>query len=159
MRQTVQHTSWGRIGVGLVAVLALTLAACAKKDDSSAGSGGGAPTIKIVSPSDGGSVDMPFTVEVSSNVALGEPSTGDDHVHLCFDGGDCGSGNSYIIGYGTSIQVKTLSAGQHRIEVSLRHADHSDAGPSATVTVNVTGTGAGTGTGGNTGGGYSRNYG
>ncbi len=152
---TVRTTSWGRIGVGLVAALALSLTACAKGDG--AGSGG-APTIKIVSPAEGSSVSVPFKVEVSSNVALGETSTGNDHVHLCFDGGDCSK--DYTIGYGSSIEVTDLSAGQHTIEASLRNADHSDAGASATVTVTVTGSGGtGTGTGGSTGGGYSRDYG
>ena len=44
--------------------------------------------------------------------------------------------------YGATAQVNGLSPGQHTIEASLRHADHSAVGPTATITVTVTGAGA-----------------
>ena len=120
----------------LAAAFALSMLAVACSNTASAGGGG--DTLSISAPSDGGQVSEPFTVTLNSNQALGDPSTGDDHVHLCFDGASCDSG-SYQIVYGDSAQVKGLSPGQHTIEASLRHADHSAAGPTATITVTVTG--------------------
>ena len=126
----------------LAAAFALSVVAVACTNTASAGGGG--DTLSISAPSDGAKVSEPFTLMVSSNQALGDPSTGDDHVHLCFDGASCDSG-SYQLVYGTSAQVNGLSPGQHTIEASLRHADHSAAGPTATITVTVTGAGAGAG--------------
>ena len=116
--------------------LSMLAAACS----STASADGGGDALSISSPSDGGQVSEPFTVTLNSNQPLGDPSTGDDHVHLCFDGASCDSG-SYQIVYGDSAQVKGLAPGQHTIEASLRHADHSAAGPTATITVTVTGSG------------------
>jgi len=122
----------------VAAAFALSMLAAACSNTASAGGGG--DTLSISAPSDGGHVSEPFTVTLDSNQALGDPSTGDDHVHLCFDGASCDSG-SYQIVYGDSAQVKGLAPGQHTIEASLRHADHSAAGPTATITVTVTGSG------------------
>ena len=122
----------------LAAAFALSLLAAACSNTASAGGGG--DTLSISAPSDGGQVSEPFTVTLTSNQALGDPSTGDDHVHLCFDGASCDSG-SYQIVYGNSAKVKGLTPGQHTIEASLRHADHSAAGPTAKITVTVTGAG------------------
>lgn len=129
------------IRLTLACFIALTLVAagCAKKSSpSSGGSGGsGSSDFSIASPSDGASVSEPFTLTVNSSEALGDPSTGDDHVHLCFDGADCSV--DYKIVYSNTYQVTDLPAGQHTITASLRHADHSAAGPTATITVTVTG--------------------
>lgn len=124
----------------LAAAFALSVVAVACSNTASAGGGGG-DTVSIAAPANGAMVGEPFTVNLTSNQALGDPSTGDDHVHLCFDGASCDSG-SYQIVYGNTAQVKGLSAGQHTIEASLRHADHSAVGPTATITVTVTGAGA-----------------
>ena len=118
----------------LAAAFALSVVAAACSNTASAGGGG--DTLSISAPSDGAKVSEPFTLTVSSNQALGDPSTGDDHVHLCFDGASCDSG-SYQIVYGASAQVNGLSPGQHTIEASLRHADHSAAGSTTTITVTV----------------------
>ena len=123
----------------LAAAFALSVVAAACSNTASAGGGG--DTLSISAPSDGAKVSEPFTLTVSSNQALGDPSTGDNHVHLCFDGASCDSG-SYQIVYGASAQVNGLSPGQHTIKASLRHADHSAAGPTTTITVTVTGSGA-----------------
>lgn len=158
-----------RMSRPLLGVIALALVAAACANGASAASGGGDPTLRIVAPKDGASVHEPFTVKVDASVPLGDPSTGDDHVHLCFDGASCDS--EYTLVYGNSFVVKGLSAGPHTIEASLRHADHSDTGVSATISVVVGNGGSGassttatgsTGAGmtsGSTGSSGSRGYG
>jgi len=121
-------------GVWLIAAVAFALLAAACSDGASAG-GGSSATLDITTPADGAEVGSPFTVEFASNVALGDPSTGDHHVHLCFDGEDCDT--EYSLGYGKTFEVGDLPPGEHTIEASLRNADHSDAGVTDTITVTV----------------------
>lgn len=124
---------------GALFALALVAAAC-----SSAGaSTGGGMTLRISSPTDGASVSEPFKVTFDSSVPLGKPTTGDHHVHLCFDGGSCDELSQSVIAYGNSVMVTNLSPGMHTIEASLRNADHSDTGVSATISVDVSGGSAG----------------
>jgi hypothetical protein len=130
-----------RSGIRIVLAAAFALSVVAAACSSKASAGDGGDTLSITAPADGAKVSEPFTVSLTSNQALGDPSTGDDHVHLCFDGASCDSG-SYQIVYGATAQVDGLSPGQHTIEASLRHADHSAVGPTATITVTVTGAGA-----------------
>src|SRR5206468_12532876 len=125
----------------IAAAFAFSILAAACSNGSSSAAGGGGDTLSISSPSDGAKVSEPFTVKVSSNQPLGDPSTGDDHVHLCFDGGSCDS--EYQLVYGDTFQVDSLSPGQHTIEASLRHADHTAVGPTDSITVTVTGGAAG----------------
>jgi hypothetical protein len=127
--------------VVLPAVMALSVLAAACSNGSTASAAGGGDTLSISAPADGAKVSGAFTVNLTSNQVLGDPSTGNDHVHLCFDGASCDSG-SYQIVYGNTAEVNGLSPGQHTIEASLRHADHSAVGPTATITVTVTGAGA-----------------
>jgi hypothetical protein len=129
---------------------------------ASATEGGSTTTMRIVAPADGATVSQPFTVRVDAGVPLGDPSTGEDHVHLCFDGGDCDT--EYTLVYGNSIPVSGLSPGRHTIEASLRNADHSPAGASTSITVVVSGGGTATGsvgadTPGPSGSGGGRGYG
>lgn len=121
-------------GIWLTAAVAFALLAAACGGTASAG-GDGSATLDITAPADGGEVGSPFTVEVSSNVALGEPSTGEHHVHLCFDGADCDQ--EYSLVYGSTFEVDNLTPGEHTIEASLRNADHSDTGVTDTITVMV----------------------
>ena len=130
-----------RSGMRIVLAAAFTLSVVAVACSNTASAGGGGDTLSVSAPADGAKVSEPFTVNLTSNQALGDPSTGDDHVHLCFDGASCDSG-SYQIVYGASAQVNGLSPGQHTIEASLRHADHSAVGPTVTITVTVTGAAA-----------------
>ena len=133
--------------VGAMFALALVAAAC-----SSAGASTSGMTLKIASPADGATVSEPFKVTFDSSVPLGQPTTGDHHVHLCFDGGSCDELSQSVIAYGNSVMVSDLSPGMHTIEASLRNADHSDTGVSATISVDVSGGGAaGSQTGGTTG--------
>ncbi len=132
-----------RSSMSVRTVLVATLAfgalamACSNGTSTSAGGGGG-PTLTISSPADGANMSEPFTVKLEASVPLGDPSTGEDHVHLCFDGASCDS-SGYQLVYADSAQVQGLSPGQHTIEASLRHADHSAVGPTTTITVTVTG--------------------
>jgi hypothetical protein len=121
-------------GIWLIAAVAFALLAAACSDEASAG-GDGSATLDITTPADNAQVGSPFTVEVASNVALGDPTTGDHHVHLCFDGGDCDT--EYSLVYGSTFEVDNLTPGEHTIEASLRNADHSDAGVTDTITVTV----------------------
>jgi hypothetical protein len=89
-------------------------------------------------------------------VPLGDPSTGEHHVHLCIDVTACGA--KYTIVYGTSVSVTDLSPGPHTLLAAMANADHSPAGPTDMISITVGsttgGTGSTSGTGGSTGGGY-----
>jgi hypothetical protein len=56
--------------------------------------------------------------------------------------GSCDELSQSVIAYGNSVMISDLSPGMHTIEASLRNADHSDAGVSATVSVDVSGGGS-----------------
>ncbi len=130
--------SWG-LGP-LMLVVALFATACSS---ASAGQGGSAPSVHIVSPANGAKVSEPFTLKVDASVPLGDPSTGEDHVHLCFDGQSCDT--EYTLVYGNSIPVRGLTPGTHTIEASLRNADHSAAGATDSITLTISGTGSSAG--------------
>jgi hypothetical protein len=142
-----------------VAAVALAGVACGSNGYGSTGGsgggngGGGGATLSITSPANGAKVSEPFMVQVASSEKLGPISTGADHVHLYYDG----SQTNYDVCTSNSCPVTALSPGKHVIEASLRHADHSDAGPKQSITVYVsTGSGGGGsgGGGGGGGGGY-----
>ncbi len=144
----MDRTSKRWLGIAALALALVLLAtACGKKSNS----GSGSLTVSISSPTDGASVSEPFTLKVDSSVPLGEPSTGDHHVHLCIDGASCDQ--TYKLVYANSFEVTGLSAGKHTLEVSLRNADHSAAGPTDTVTITVSGGATGSPTASPTGGG------
>ena len=144
--------------VGALFALALVAAACS---NAGASTGGGGMTLKIASPADGASVSEPFKVTFDASVPLGQPTTGDHHVHLCFDGGSCDELSQSVIAYGNSVMVSDLSPGMHTIEASLRNADHSDTGVSTTISVDVSGGAAGSQGGGSSTGasGPTKGYG
>ena len=121
-----------------VASIAFSALAVACSNGTSTSASGGGDTLSITSPADGANVSEPFTLKLDASVPLGDPSTGEDHVHLCFDGASCDSGN-YVKVYSDTTQVQGLSAGKHTIEASLRNADHSAVGPTTSITVTVTG--------------------
>ena len=121
-----------------VAAIAFSALAVACSNGTSTSAGGGGDTLSIASPADGANVSEPFTLKLDASVPLGDPRTGEDHVHLCFDGASCDTGN-YVKVYSDTTQVQGLSTGKHTIEASLRNADHSAVGPTTTITVTVTG--------------------
>lgn len=133
------HRTRKAVGLGgLVVALAIVATACGS---NASAQGGGGPSLQIAEPMDGATVPSTFTVRVDSSVSLGPPSTGDDHVHLCFDGASCDT--EYKLVYGNTFEVTGLTPGQHTIEASLRNADHSAAGPTDSITVTVSGTASG----------------
>jgi hypothetical protein len=159
----MRNARWVAV-LAAAAVLGLVAAACAGAsagtDPPGAGSG---LSLGFASPADGATVSEPFTVKFDSSVPLGDPSTGEHHVHLCIDVTACGS--KYTIVYGTSVTVSDLSPGPHTLLAAMANADHSPAGPTAMISITVgpatggTGSTGGTGgstggTGGSTGGGY-----
>jgi hypothetical protein len=132
----------------LGAVFAIGLVAAACSNAGASPGSDGETSLSITAPSDGATVSEPFTVTFDAGVPIGDPSTGDNHVHLCFDGGSCDDVAGSVIAYENSAVVDGLSPGMHTIEASLRNADHSDAGVSTTITVTVSGNGSGSGSDG-----------
>lgn len=130
------------MGLGAV-LLGLALLAAACGGGASAGGSNGL-SVRITSPANGATVSEPFTVKLDASVPLSDPSTGEHHVHLCFDGANCDQ--EYTLVYGNSIPVSGLTPGTHTIEASLRNADHSDAGaPTDSITVTITNASGGAG--------------
>jgi hypothetical protein len=111
------------------------LAGCGS--DSGAGSDD-SPQVTITSPSDGADVAGTFELTWDTDVELGEPDTGRDHVHVFVDG----QVNDYTVVGGNEFMIEGLSPGKHTVNVSLQHADHSSAGAEDEVDVTV-GTDAG----------------
>jgi hypothetical protein len=128
-------TRWFTTG-GAAASALVVLAACGS-GSGDAGSGGGSPEISITKPSDGANVGGSFEVAWNSSVKLGETDTGRDHVHVFIDG----HANDYTVVGGNSFTVKGISPGEHTVNVTLQHADHSSAGAEDEVEVNVGGSG------------------
>lgn len=128
------------------AVVALLAAGCGGADDSG-GDGGaasaGGMTLEITAPKDGATVEVPFTVDLSSSEELGTTESGKHHVHVFFDGDD----SEYQVVESDSVEITDLPAGEHEIDASLRNADHSPAGVETSIIVTVGDGGTG-GTGG-----------
>ncbi|MFN2489977.1 MAG: hypothetical protein ABR529_09615 [Actinomycetota bacterium] len=117
-----------------LAAVVILGAACG--GSSEAGSGGNV-SVAIEEPPDGARVVVPFKIELSAAVPLGPPESGNNHVHVFYDGAE----DDYEVVNGTSYTVTDLAAGEHTIDASLRNADHSEAGAEDTVTVTVSGGG------------------
>lgn len=122
---------------------ALMLVACGGDDGEGAAttSGEGGMTLSIVTPEDGGEIEIPFQVELDSSEELGAPESGNHHVHVYFDDDE----DTYEIVETESWDVDDIDApeGEHTLNASLRNADHSPAGVEAEITVNVGSGGAG----------------
>ena len=124
------------LGVTAVALLA-ALSACGN-DAATAGSDGNGPELKITAPADGATVGSSVEVRWDTDVELGEPDTGRDHVHVFVDG----HSNDYTVVGGHEFTVTGLTPGEHTIDVTLQHADHSSAGAEDEVDVTVGGDGS-----------------
>jgi hypothetical protein len=116
-----------------IATIAFALAACGSGSDETSGASAGGEKVTITSPSDGDTVDVPFMLTWDSTVPLGPTDSGKDHVHVYLDG----QSNDYTVVGGTEFQVKGLSPGEHTVEISLQHADHSPVGPKSEISVTV----------------------
>jgi hypothetical protein len=137
----MQHLSRSVGYVAGAAIVALVAAGCgSSSDDTATTSGGdGAKKVTITSPEDGASVKQPFMIKWTSSEKLGPPDTGRDHVHVFVDG----KSNDYTVVGGNSFQLKGLSPGQHELDVTLQHADHSSDGAGDKIMVTVSGGGGG----------------
>jgi hypothetical protein len=142
----------GPRGSRLVAGAALTIllvAGCGSEGGTGGGDGeadAGGMTLEITSPEDGSSVEVPFTVELTSSEELGPTDSGAHHVHVFFDDDD----TEYLVVEGDSVEVTDLPEGEHVVNASLRNADHSPAGVETEVMVTVGTGGSDTGDDGGT---------
>ncbi|MGH2699471.1 MAG: hypothetical protein ACRDJL_09795 [Actinomycetota bacterium] len=119
----------------LIAVALLVAAACGNDStEGAAAAGAEGPTLTITSPSDGDEVSLPITVEVSTSEELGPEETGLHHWHLFVDGEEL----EYTVEASNEAMIEDLSPGEHTINASLQHADHSAAGASDEIAVIVT---------------------
>jgi hypothetical protein len=151
-----------RIGrkTALVAAVTLGLALVACGDDdggasTESGSGsndsnsGSGTAVQIVSPTDGGTIEPNFDIELESDEEIGETDTGNFHFHVFVDGDE----EDYEIVYSTSQSIeRNLSPGEHTIEAALANPDHSLVGDDARDQITVT-VGEGAAGGGGAGGG------
>lgn len=92
-------------------------------------------SLRIASPRNHAQVGRSFVVKLRTSEQLGKEDTGLHHVHLYYDGKK--DEGEYDKVYKKRFTVTGLRPGAHRIEASLRNADHSDAGPSDKITVTV----------------------
>lgn len=120
--------------IALAASALLLLAGCGSSNSSSTKSGS-SPTLTITSPGDGAQVGSSFVVKWNASVQLGSPDTGRDHVHVFVDGK---SGDYTVVG-GNEYTLKGLTPGEHKVDVTLQHADHSPAGAQDVIEVYVGG--------------------
>lgn len=117
-----------------VAVAAVT--ACGGTDNATGG--GDDLSIAVVQPVSEASVAAPFPVKLDSSVPLGPSESGKHHAHIWFDGNDA----DYLVVESDTTQVAKVAPGAHTMHVSLRNANHSPAGPEASIPITVTGGGA-----------------
>jgi hypothetical protein len=106
----------------VLAAGALLAAACGDDDGEAAASSGGSgdPSVSITSPADGAEVGTSFDVEMALGFEIGEPETGNQHIHLHFDGSD-----EYDIVY-TDTHTAELEPGEHTVVAVVANADHSE---------------------------------
>jgi hypothetical protein len=107
--------------------------ACAPNAGTTESAAGGAGALSVVEPAQGTTVSVPFTVTVQTADPLGESDTGRHHIHIFFDGNE----DQYQISYTQSAQVGEAPPGAHTMTISLRNADHSDAGPRVDVPLTI----------------------
>lgn len=97
------------------------------------------PTISIVAPEAGDTVEDPFDMEVEvkgftlSDAVEGANVEGEGHIHLWVDG------EYYTPSTAAEFEVKDVEAGEHELMVSLQNNDHTDlATPVKSKAVTVT---------------------
>jgi len=117
---------------GLAAVLALLAvtapAACTQEVKPSARA-----TLAVSEPGSTAAVSVPFTVKISTNVRLGTPASGDQHVHVYFDD----NVNQYTVMTSDTAQLTNAPAGVHVLHLSLRNANHSAVGVETSIQVTI----------------------
>lgn len=125
------------LALGATTLVAVSLLAACGGDSDAASGGGGSPSLSITSPDDGDTVSSDVEVTWDADVELGPPDSGLEHVHVFVDG----QSDDYTVVGGNSFTVEGLSPGEHTIDVTLQHADHSSAGAEDHVDVTVDGSG------------------
>jgi len=124
------NTAMGkRVPLLAACALLLALGAC----DSTGGAPAGDDTLSILEPSSGATVSTPFTVRVKTSDALGTTETGNHHIYIWFDGNEA----KHQISYSDTARVTDLPDGAHKMTVSLRNADHTDAGARVEIPITV----------------------
>jgi hypothetical protein len=123
----------------LVTVVAIALLAAACGSDSQSAASG-PPTLRLLSPANDATVGRNFVVSFDSNRAIGEPSTGLNHVHLYYDGNRTTNQAEYDKAYTKSFTVTRLQPGRHTIEAVLANADHSTTDVHTQIVVTVSAT-------------------
>lgn len=118
----------------VIPTLVLLLAACAPSVEGAGADGD--LSLDIATPADRAEIAAPIEVQLDASVPLGEPETGNHHVHLYFDT-DIGSEDYQLVYADSAVVERELSPGEHTIIASLRNADHSDAGPTSEITITV----------------------
>lgn len=117
---------------GLTAILALlavtTPSACTQEVTPSAKA-----TLAVSEPGSTEAVSVPFTVKITTNVALGTPATGDHHVHVYFDD----NVNQYTVMTSDTVQITNAPVGVHVLHLSLRNPNHSAAGVETSIQVTI----------------------
>jgi hypothetical protein len=137
-----------RMPAVLGAMLLVGITGCgedsAGADGGSDAGSGGEQTVTITEPADGASIEAPFMLSVDSSVELGPTESGNNHVHLYFDGND----SQYEVIETDSMEITDaspalagLEPGEHEMNISLRNADHSPAGFETSVMVQFGGEG------------------
>jgi hypothetical protein len=113
----------------VIALLAVTMPAACTQEVA----GSSRATLAVSEPGTSSSVSVPFTLKVVTNVRLGDPSSGDYHVHVYFDD----HVNEYIVMTSPSTQVTKAPAGAHVMHLSLRNANHSAAGVETSIALTI----------------------
>jgi hypothetical protein len=130
-----------RVTIAGMAALAALATGCAgangdtstTESESGAAGSSGSEALTITSPEDGAEVTSPFTLEFDAG-DIGPEETGKDHVHIFVDGEE----SDYTVVTENTFEIEGLSAGEHTINVTKQHADHSPTGDEAEITVDVT---------------------
>lgn len=136
----------------LLAILLLTLAACA--NDSAEEAAPAEPAATFISPTDGETVSSPFTVELAAEgvqlAPVGAPVDGEGHLHVmanigCYETGAIIPGPSpedeaegrFHLGDGSDSREITLEPGTYELCVQLGDGVHRAFGSTQTITVTV----------------------
>lgn len=119
---------WWTLGAGAAIATGLLLAGAAPATAVAAA----APTFEIVSPKADSTVTDPVKLDIAvQGVAIGTPSTGDDHLHVSIDGGPV-----QAVYHNRVFDLK-LPPGKHTIGVELAYPTHAPALPPKFVTFTV----------------------
>jgi len=131
---------WSRFLRGFAVVALIVLTGCARSTDHRTPQVSSGPmTLSIVSPKAGQTVYLPFEVKVKANVPLGNPATGEHHIHIWFDN----NRGDYNMFGSDNAEITSASFGPHTVHVSLNNPDHTPTGIETSVEIEIVDTPAG----------------